>query len=87
MDFEDFYDIAAYGNENWKGTFTPKEIAINAYNYYSDFEWSKKNSKPSASMLFLMVQLAGDAKESNEASYWFNRIVKELNFYTPGING
>lgn len=28
MTYEDFYDIAEYGNENWKGSYTPKEIAV-----------------------------------------------------------
>lgn len=41
MEYADFYDIAVYGNENWKGLFTPKEIACNAYNYLADFEYSK----------------------------------------------
>lgn len=33
MEYGDFYDIAEYGNANWKGNFTPKEIACNAYDY------------------------------------------------------
>jgi len=28
MTYEDFYDIAEYGNANWKGCFTPREIAV-----------------------------------------------------------
>lgn len=27
MEYGNFYDIAEYGNANWKGNFTPKEIA------------------------------------------------------------
>ena len=30
MDYLDFYLIAEHGNENWKGNFTPREIANNA---------------------------------------------------------
>ena len=43
LEYGDFYDIAAYGNENWKGSYTPKEVAQNAYNYYSDFKASKES--------------------------------------------
>ena len=33
MDYGFFYDVAEYGNANWKGGFSPKEIAIHAYEY------------------------------------------------------
>ena len=39
MEYTDFYDIAEYANENWKGNFTPKEIACYTYDYYADFLW------------------------------------------------
>ena len=29
LEYADFYDIAEYGNENWKGSFTQKGIANN----------------------------------------------------------
>lgn len=41
MEYSDFYDIAVYANDNWKGNFSQKEIACNAYNYLMDFEYSK----------------------------------------------
>ena len=28
LEYGDFYDIAAYGNENWKGSYTPKEVVV-----------------------------------------------------------
>lgn len=43
MNYGDFYDIAEYGNENWKGNFTPKEIAENAYEYLEEFRESIGN--------------------------------------------
>lgn len=33
-----WYDVAKYGNSHWKGSFTTKEIAINAYNYVCEFK-------------------------------------------------
>ena len=41
LTYEDFYDIASYGNENWKGSYTQKEVACNAYDYLSEFRASK----------------------------------------------
>jgi len=45
MDYGFFYDLAVYGNEAWKGSFTQKEIAINAFDYFYEYEESKKNKK------------------------------------------
>ena len=42
MEYSDFYDIAEYGNENWKGCFTLKEIACNAYDYKAEYDYSIK---------------------------------------------
>ena len=41
MEYSDFYDIAVYANDNWKGNFSQKETACNAFDYYMDFEYSK----------------------------------------------
>lgn len=41
MEYSDFYDLAVYANDTWKGNFSQKEIATNAYNYLVDFEYSK----------------------------------------------
>lgn len=41
MEYADFYDIAVYANDTWKGNFSQKEVATNAYNYLMDFEYSK----------------------------------------------
>lgn len=41
MEYSDFYDLAVYTNDTWKGNFSQKEIATNAYNYLMDFEYSK----------------------------------------------
>lgn len=29
MEYGDFYDIAEYGNANWKGNFTPRIALLN----------------------------------------------------------
>ena len=40
MNYEDFYEIAEYLNEHWKGGFSEKEIARNAYDYFEEFNAS-----------------------------------------------
>lgn len=63
MSYSDFYDIAEYGNANWKGKFTPKEVAENAYRYYADFLWSVENKTVSETIKALCKNLAEDARE------------------------
>lgn len=76
MEYADFYDIAVYGNENWKGSFSPKEIACNAHIYYADFQWSKKNEEIS----FVIKELAKLLIEDNsdDCKEWLYTIASEL---------
>ena len=60
MEYADFYDIAEYGNENWKGSFTPKEIACNAYDYKVEYDYSIKQGKPTHTMIELCKLLLLD---------------------------
>ena len=75
LEYKDFYDIATYGNENWKGSFTPKEIACNAYDYLVEFEESKKNGV-TETIKELIRLLAEDGDE--DAKYWLYQIASEL---------
>lgn len=77
MYFEDFYEIASYGNEAWKGCFTPKEVACNAYNYLCEFKSSKANGEPTHTTKALMKLLAEDGSE--EAREWLYQMTTELN--------
>lgn len=81
LTYADFYDIAVYGNENWKGNFTKKQIACNAYDYYSDFEWSKANDEIAHNIKLLCKNLADDLREMpdlEEPREWLYRIAEEL---------
>ena len=53
MTYDDFYTIAEYGNENWKGCFSPKEVACNAYDYKAEYDYSIKQGKPTHTMIEL----------------------------------
>ena len=76
MTYEDFYEIATYGNEMWKGCFSPKETACNAHTYYADFQWSKENEKVSFVIQELAKLLAEDG--SDECKDWLYRMATEL---------
>ena len=76
MEFNDFYTIAEYGNENWKGNFTAKEIACNAYDYLVEFEKSKNDEKPTNTIKELAKLLAEDGSE--ECKEWLYRMADKL---------
>ena len=63
MTYGDFYDIAEYGNANWKGNFTPKEIACCAYDSLVEFEVSKAKEKVMPVIQELCKLLAEDGSE------------------------
>ena len=79
MEFGDFYDIAEYGNVAWKGSFTPKEVACNAADYWSEFEYSKENGEPTHTIQELAKLLKEDGGE--ECHDWLYRITKELGLF------
>lgn len=60
LEYADFYNIAEYGNENWKGSFTPKEIACNAYDYKVEYDYSIKQGKPTRTMIELCKLICED---------------------------
>lgn len=65
-----FYDVAVYANTNWaKGTFTPKEVAENAYFYTVDFE------NCNSSIETLIENLAEDRNNGSEEA---DRLLTEL---------
>lgn len=78
LDYSFFYDIAEYGNKNWKGKFTPKEIACYAYDYLVEFEESKaKGSYHVSSTIQELLRLL-DEDNTEETKNWANRIREEL---------
>lgn len=77
MEYQDFLNLSAYGNEQWNGSFTQEEVAENAETYYSDFLSSKKTGKITEIIMELLNLLEEDGEE--KASNWKSRIEKELN--------
>lgn len=76
MEYGDFYDLAEYANESWNGNYTEKEVAENAYDYYSDFLWSKRNETVVDTIRELLEMLNED--NSEDCVYWANEIRREL---------
>ena len=60
MEFNDFYTIAEYGSENWKGCFTSREIANNAYDYKVEYDYSIEQDKPTRTMVELCKLICED---------------------------
>lgn len=60
MDYNDFYTITEYGSENWKGCFTPREIANNAYDYKIEYDYSIEQGKPTRTMIELCKLICED---------------------------
>lgn len=77
MEYQDFLNLSAYGNEQWNGSFTQEEVKQNAEIYYSDFLFSKKTGKATEIITELLNLLEEDGEE--KASNWKSRIEKELN--------
>ena len=81
MEYADFYDIATYGNEAWKGSFSPKEIAQNAYDYLCEFRVSKANEVITHTIKELARLLVEDVKampDLIEPKEWLYRMASEL---------
>lgn len=76
MTYEDFYDIAEYGNTNWDGSYTQREIACNAYDYLVEFEASKAKEEISPIIQELCKLLAEDGSE--ECKDWLYKMANEL---------
>lgn len=76
MEYSDFYDIAVYGNEAWKGSFSNKEVACNAYEYKMDFDYSKESGSLASTIYELLLLL--DQDNSEETQEWARRIREEL---------
>lgn len=60
MTYGDFYNVAEKGNELWKGNFTPKEIAQNAYDYKAEYDLSLTQGKPTHTMVELCKLICED---------------------------
>ena len=86
LEYSDFYDIATYGNQIWKGSFTQKEIASNAYDYTVEYQTSMKQKTPTNTMIELYKLIVEDWKNSGiidrlDLEYWIEELER-----IPGLS-
>ena len=83
LNYEFFYDVATYANKHWKGCFTEKEIAVNAYNYLESFKTciELQNTVPAIQTLLdnLQEDIKNDPK-NEEAIHFFEELKQEAAF-------
>lgn len=87
-----FYDIAEYGNANWKGNFTQEEVQYYAKEYYEEYKISKEQGAATHTIEELCKLLIEDmANGSTEAENFLQDIVNDLElniriFYCDNCN-
>lgn len=81
MDYGFWWDVAHYGNEAWRGKFSEKEVAENAYEYLCEWKATLDSDKVTASLDVLMHLLHEDyCNGSAEAIKLLTVIVDELKY-------
>ena len=80
MKYQDFLEIAKYGNVNWNGGYNEKEVTRNARDYYANYKWSKANKEiDEYTTIFLLEKLAEDWVNGNsEPTKWLREMITEL---------
>lgn len=77
MDYSFWYDVAEYGNVNWKGAFSPKEVAENAYAFLLEWQLSMANHKVNYSIDSLIELLKEDVINGSEEAKEFLDAINE----------
>ena len=83
MRYEDFFELARYANENWKGGYTKEEYIQLAKEYYENYEWSKatyaQDRQIDHNILCLIEYLAEDwANGNDEGVKWLRELLIEF---------
>lgn len=79
LEFKDFYLISEYASNNWRGLFSPMEIAIGAYEYFTEYQMSIVAKEPTYNIQVLLDNLTEDAKNgSEEAEKWATEIKNSI---------
>lgn len=87
LEYTDFSSIAEYGNENWKGAYTKKEVKLNADNYWKDYQWSMQNEIIAESISFLLSNLLQDWNDGNEnVISWLIQLINDLKIVDMDFN-
>lgn len=81
LTYSDFYDMSVYANDNWRGKFTPKEIACNAEDLFMEYKESLLLKELTSPIKSLVTKLKDDVVENAIASceepdviYWLSEL-------------
>lgn len=77
MTFEFCYDIAEYMNEVYRGKFTPRELAIAAYEYKCAWMDSLRIHKATYGLVELIAILKENANEGDDEA---KEILEEIEY-------
>lgn len=77
MTFEFCYDIAEYMSKANKGKFTPRELAIAAYDYKCDWTDSLRMHKATYGLVGLITILKENANEGDDEA---KEILEEIEY-------
>ena len=69
LEYEDFYKIAKCLNEINNNIYTEEEVACNAYDYKSDYDYSIKHNFPSLTMCDLCKEISYDMDYEDYEEY------------------
>ena len=70
VNFELFYDLAVYANDNWGGKKKKKEIAMNAFDYYNEYLLSVERSNPTMDISILLHNIYEDMNSYLDDETW-----------------
>ena len=73
MDYLDFYDLCIYANENWRGGFSDRENAENAYIYKSEYDAQGTESSIIKNLIFLLI-----TDNTDESLEWVRKLRNEV---------
>ena len=79
MSYDFWYDIAEYGNINWKGNFSAREVAMNAFEYYEEWRNCFIFHKVMPCIVDLLDLLREDHTE--EAESFIETITSEIEYH------
>lgn len=79
MTYNDFLKIAEYGNKAWKGCFTPEEIADNANDYLTEYNYSIECGQPTNAMQSLCESLVLDMDYNDYADDNNSLTIQDMN--------
>lgn len=77
MDFEFFYDLAEYCNKAWRGKYTPREVATNAFLIWQGADECRTMGCDTIEIGAIIEALQEDVDNGSEEAKFFRDGLKE----------